>query len=114
MMILTFQQMDSPTDIGEVIRPSFAGQIHREEKMLRAIISWWRGYSEADMESVKERLSYPNNSGTISIQVTNPERRALRDLRNLRKPSGGSLKPSSSLKPLANLPDTEGQEVTRP
>ena len=48
--------------------------------MLQAIINWWRGYSKADMESVKERLSYPNNSGSISIHVTNPERRALRDL----------------------------------
>jgi hypothetical protein len=71
--------------------------------MLRAIINWWRGYSKADIDSVKERLSYPNNSGTISIQVTNPERRALRHLRNLRKPSRATLKPSSSLKPLAKL-----------
>ena len=55
--------------------------------MLRAIINWWRGYSKADMERVKERLSYPNNSGSISIYVTNPERRALRNLRNLRKPT---------------------------
>ena len=51
--------------------------------MLQAIGKWWRGYSRADMESVKERL------------------------RNLRKPSGASLKPSNSLKPLDNLPEIE-------
>jgi hypothetical protein len=81
--------------------------------MLRAIINWWRGYSKVDMERVKDRLSYPNNSGSISIYVTNPERRALRDLRNLRKPSRASLKPSSSLKPLDNLPEMEVRRVAR-
>jgi NADPH-dependent curcumin reductase CurA len=110
----------SSVQIGEVMIGGVAGTVlesndafSQEEKMLQAIVNWWRGYSRADMESVKERLSYPNNSGSISIHVTNPERRALRDLRNLRKPSRASLKPSSSLKPLDNLPEIEVRSVAR-
>jgi hypothetical protein len=107
--------------IGEVMIGGVAGTVlesndahsTKEEKMLQAIVNWWRGYSKADMDSVKKRLSYPNNSGSISIYVTNPERRALRDLRNLRKPSRASLKPSSSLKPLANLPEIEVRSGAR-
>lgn len=65
--------------------------------MLQALINWWRGYSRADMESVKQRLSYLNNSG--GIYVTKPERRALRALRNLRKPRiAEKLKSLSSLR----------------
>lgn len=50
--------------------------------MLQAVMNWWRGYSEKDLENVKERLSYSKSGG---IYVTGPERLALRDLRVLRK-----------------------------
>jgi hypothetical protein len=45
--------------------------------MLEALINWWRGYSDADMENVKARLSESESEG---IYVTGPERLALRDL----------------------------------
>jgi len=53
--------------------------------MLQALKNWWRGDSEEDMASVKDRLLYPKNLGRISLYVTNAERRALRYLGNLRK-----------------------------
>jgi hypothetical protein len=58
------------------------GEDDREERMLRALIDWWRGYSEEDMENVKDRLSYRRSGG---IYVNRPEQLALRDLRVLRK-----------------------------
>lgn len=53
--------------------------------MIEALIDWWRGYSEEDMENVKDRLSYSKFGG---IFVNEPERRALRRLRALRKGEG--------------------------
>ena len=50
--------------------------------MIQALIDWWRGYSEEDMENVKDRLSYSKSGG---IYVNRPEQLALRDLRTLRK-----------------------------
>ena len=50
--------------------------------MLQALIDWWRGYCQEDMENVKERLSSSESGG---IYVTGPERLALRDLRVLRR-----------------------------
>ncbi|MGH9427283.1 MAG: hypothetical protein ACRD2L_13390 [Terriglobia bacterium] len=58
--------------------------------MLQTLLNWWRGYSEADMENVKDRLSYSNKSG--GIWVTGPERLALRDLRVLRKAENQNAK----------------------
>ena len=46
--------------------------------MIQALIDWWRGYSEEDMENVKDRLSYSKSGG---IYVNWPEQLALRDLR---------------------------------
>ena len=45
--------------------------------MIQALIDWWRGYSEEDMENVKDRLS---NSKSGGIYVNRPEQLALRDL----------------------------------
>jgi len=59
--------------------------------MLQALVNWWRGYSEKDMENVKERLSYSKSGG---IYVTRPERLALRALCVLRKDQSGR-KPQS-------------------
>lgn len=56
--------------------------------MLEALINWWRGYSDEDMESVKERLSGSEAEG---IYVTGPERLALRDLRALLKAKNGKV-----------------------
>jgi hypothetical protein len=50
--------------------------------MIQALIDWWRGYSEEDMENVKDRVSFSKSSG---IYVNGPERLALRDLCNMRK-----------------------------
>jgi len=50
--------------------------------MIQALIDWWRGYSEEDMENVKDRLSYSTSGG---IYVNGPERLALRDLCKMRK-----------------------------
>jgi hypothetical protein len=54
----------------------------QEERMIQELTAWWRGYSEEDMENVRDRLSYSKSGG---IYVTGPERLALRDLRLLRK-----------------------------
>ena len=54
--------------------------------MIQALMNWWRGYSEEDMENVKERLSYSKSGG---IYVTGPEQLALRDLRVLRQAENG-------------------------
>jgi len=54
--------------------------------MNQALINWWRGYTDEDMENVKERLSY---SGSAGIYVTAPERLALRRLRVLLKAESG-------------------------
>jgi hypothetical protein len=54
--------------------------------MQRALMNWWRGYSEEDMENVKERLSYSESGG---IYVTGSERLALRDLRVLLQAENG-------------------------
>ena len=53
--------------------------------MLQALINWWRGYCQEDMENVKERLSRSESGG---IYVTGPERLALRDLRVLQIENG--------------------------
>jgi hypothetical protein len=58
------------------------GEDDQKERMLQALIDWWRGYSEEDMENVKDRLSYCRSGG---IYVNRPEQLALRDLRVLRK-----------------------------
>ena len=50
--------------------------------MIQALMDWWRGYSEEDMENVKDRVSFSKSSG---IYVNGPERLALRDLCNMRK-----------------------------
>jgi len=50
--------------------------------MIRALIDWWRGYSEEDMENVKDRLSYSTSGG---IYVNKSEQLALRDLRTRRQ-----------------------------
>ena len=50
--------------------------------MIQELTAWWRGYSEEDMENVRDRLSYSKSGG---IYVTGPERLALRDLRLLRR-----------------------------
>jgi hypothetical protein len=50
--------------------------------MLQALIDWWRGYSEEDMENAKDRLFYSKSGG---IYVNRPEQLALRDLRAQRK-----------------------------
>jgi hypothetical protein len=50
--------------------------------MIQALIDWWRGYSEEDMENVKDRISFSKSSG---IYVNGPERLALRHLCNMRK-----------------------------
>jgi len=31
--------------------------------MIQGLIDWWRGYSEEDMENVKDRLSYSKSGG---------------------------------------------------
>ena len=46
--------------------------------MLQGLVDWWRGYSEEDMENVKERLSYSESKG---IYVTRSEGLALKHLR---------------------------------
>lgn len=63
-------------------RPSFSGRTQRGGGMLQSLKNWWRGYSEEDMESVKERLSYSQSGG---IYVSPRERLALKDLNILRK-----------------------------
>ena len=50
--------------------------------MIQALIDWWRGYSEEDMENVRDRVSFSKSGG---IYVNGPEQLALRDLRVLRK-----------------------------
>lgn len=50
--------------------------------MFRALANRWRGYSEPDMNNVKERLSESKSGG---IYVTGPEKLALRGLRALGK-----------------------------
>ena len=50
--------------------------------MIQALIDWWRGYSEEDMENVKDRVSFSKSGG---IYVNGPERLALKDLCNMRK-----------------------------
>lgn len=50
--------------------------------MIQALIDWWRGYSEEDMENVKDRLSYSTSGG---IYVNRSEQLALRDLRTRRQ-----------------------------
>ncbi len=59
-------------------RPALPGGTY----MNQALINWWRGYSDEDMENVTERLSY---SGSEGIYVTGPEKLALRRLRVLLK-----------------------------
>jgi len=50
--------------------------------MIQALIDWWRGYSEEDMENVRDRVSFSKSGG---IYVNRAEQRALRDLRTLCK-----------------------------
>ena len=50
--------------------------------MIQALIDWWRGYSEKDMENVRDRVSFSKSGG---IYVNGSERLALRDLCNMRK-----------------------------
>ena len=50
--------------------------------MIDTLIEWWRGYSQEDMENVKDRLTYSKSGG---IYVNEPEGRALRHLSALRK-----------------------------
>ena len=65
--------------------------------MIQALMDWWRGYSEEDMENVKDRLSYSKSGG---IYVNRPERLALRDLCNMRKvESSGNPQSLSNLEP---------------
>ena len=65
--------------------------------MIQAIVDWWRGYSEEDMENVKDRLSYSKSGG---IYVNGPEQLALRDLCNRRKvESNGNPQSLGSLEP---------------
>jgi hypothetical protein len=59
--------------------------------MIQALTDWWRGYSEEDLENVKDRLTYSKSGG---IYVNEPERRALRHLSALRK-GEGSRNPDS-------------------
>ena len=63
--------------------------------MLEALMNWWRGYSDEDMENVKDRLS---NSTSGGIYVSRPERLALRDLLAL-VPSREAEKPKASDRP---------------
>ena len=61
--------------------------------MLQALIDWWRGYSEEDMENVKDRLSYCRSGG---IYVNGPERWLLEICAFCAKPRiAEKLKPSS-------------------
>jgi len=50
--------------------------------MIQALIDWWRGYSEEDMENVRDRVSFSKSGG---IYVNGPERLALKDLCKMRK-----------------------------
>jgi len=61
--------------------------------MIQALIDWWRGYSEEDMENVKDRLSYSKSGG---IYVNWPEQLALRDLCTMRKIEGNGNPPGLS------------------
>ena len=61
--------------------------------MIQGLIDWWRGYSEEDMENVKDRLSYSKSGG---IYVNGPEQLALRDLCNMRKVEGNGNPPGLS------------------
>ena len=69
--------------------------------MIQALIDWWRGYSEEDMENVKDRVSFSKSGG---IYVNEPERRALRHLNATRKAeSSRELQGSGSTKPLVEM-----------
>ena len=51
--------------------------------MIQALVDWWRGYSEEDMENVRDRVSFSKSGG---IYVNGPEQLALRALCKMRKP----------------------------
>jgi hypothetical protein len=65
--------------------------------MIQALIDWWRGYSEEDMENVRDRVSFSKSGG---IYVNGPELLAFRDLCDLRKAeSSGNPQSLGSLEP---------------
>ena len=69
--------------------------------MIQALVDWWRGYSEEDMENVRDRVSFSKSGG---IYVNGPEQLALRALCKKRKADNrrsqrGSSEVGSSAKP---------------
>ena len=56
-----FPVRERPTrcDVLRILQARF----NEEERMIQALIDWWRGYSEEDMENVKDRLSYSKSGG---------------------------------------------------
>ena len=74
--------------------------------MIQAIVDWWRGYSEEDMENVKDRLSYSKSGG---IYVNRPEQLALRDLR-----ARGQAEEQRIRTPQADLIQKEVRTIARP
>jgi hypothetical protein len=74
--------------------------------MIQALMDWWRGYSEEDMENVKDRLSYSKSGG---IYVNRPEQLALRDWRARRQAAEQRI-----LRPQADLIQKEVDSIARP
>jgi hypothetical protein len=74
--------------------------------MIQAIVDWWRGYSEEDMENVKDRLSYSKSGG---IYVNRPEQLALRDLRARRQAEEQRIRT-----PQTDLIQKEVRTIARP
>lgn len=74
--------------------------------MIQALMDWWRGYSEEDMENVKDRVSFSKSSG---IYVNGPERLALRDLRARRQAEEQRIRT-----PQADLIQKEVRTIARP
>jgi len=73
----------------------------QEERMIQELTAWWRGYSEEDMENVRDRLSYSKSGG---IYVTGPERLALEICAFCAKPRIAERSKTS------RSPDREGSE----
>jgi hypothetical protein len=73
--------------------------------MFRAIINWWRGCSKAVIPKQFWRHQYlchkSRKKGSSSFTQSAKE--------NLRKPTQANLKPSSSVKPLANWANSEAK-----